>query len=236
MFEPEAGKNPGLRIAARELRESGASYKRIARAIGISPSTAFAWTRDIALTPEQVTENLSRRPLAGRRAIARRGAAWSERSRQRRAAFQEAGRRYARSANDPLHRSGCMLYWAEGRKDRNCVRISNSDVAMLAYFRRFLTECFEISLARLAFSLHVYLDNGRSLREIEEQWLNALDIPRSCLRRHQVNPLPRSSSGSKRNRLPLGVGNLSYCSTEIVQHIYGAIQEYAGFDEPRWLD
>jgi hypothetical protein len=22
----------------------------------------------------------------------------------------------------------------------------------------------------------------------------------------------------------------------IVQHIYGAIQEYAGFEEPRWLD
>jgi len=32
------------------------------------------------------------------------------------------------------------------------------------------------------------------------------------------------------------VGNLAYCSTEIVQHIYGAIQEYAGFEEPRWLD
>jgi hypothetical protein len=25
-------------------------------------------------------------------------------------------------------------------------------------------------------------------------------------------------------------------STAIVQHIYGAIQEYGGFDEPRWLD
>jgi hypothetical protein len=25
-------------------------------------------------------------------------------------------------------------------------------------------------------------------------------------------------------------------STHLVQHIYGAIQEYAGFDEPRWLD
>ena len=25
-------------------------------------------------------------------------------------------------------------------------------------------------------------------------------------------------------------------STRILQHIYGAIQEYAGFEEPRWLD
>jgi hypothetical protein len=29
---------------------------------------------------------------------------------------------------------------------------------------------------------------------------------------------------------------LSLGSTQIVQHIYGAIQEYAGFEEPRWLD
>jgi hypothetical protein len=25
-------------------------------------------------------------------------------------------------------------------------------------------------------------------------------------------------------------------STQIVQHIYGAIQEYCGFDRPEWLD
>jgi hypothetical protein len=25
-------------------------------------------------------------------------------------------------------------------------------------------------------------------------------------------------------------------STHLVQHIYGAIQEYARFEEPRWLD
>jgi hypothetical protein len=25
-------------------------------------------------------------------------------------------------------------------------------------------------------------------------------------------------------------------STRVVQHIYGAIQEYAGFDKPAWLD
>ena len=25
-------------------------------------------------------------------------------------------------------------------------------------------------------------------------------------------------------------------STRVVQHIFGAIQEYGGFDEPRWLD
>ncbi len=84
--------------------------------------------------------------------------------------------------------------------------------------------------------LHVYLGNGLELNEIEDYWLNLLELPRSCLRGHCVNPLPTSSSGRKRNKLPYGVCNLSVHSTEIVQHIYGAIQEYGGFEEPRWLD
>jgi hypothetical protein len=41
----------------------------------------------------------------------------------------------------------------------------------------------------------------------------------------------------RRNKLPYGVCSIRVRrSTRILQHIYGAIQEYAGFDEPRWLD
>jgi hypothetical protein len=57
------------------------------------------------------------------------------------------------------------------------------------------------------------------------------------LRKHTLNHLPTSSSGGKKNKLPYGVCALRVLrSTRIVQHIYGAIQEYAGFEEPRWLD
>jgi hypothetical protein len=41
----------------------------------------------------------------------------------------------------------------------------------------------------------------------------------------------------KRNRLPYGVCSLRILrSTSLVQHAFGAIQEYAGFEEPRWID
>jgi hypothetical protein len=106
----------------------------------------------------------------------------------------------------------------------------------MAFFRRFLTECFEIESTRFRLSLHVYLGNGLRIEEIEEYWLKVLALPPSCLRKHMINPLPTSSSGQKRNKLPYGVANLSVGDTRITQHIYGAIQEYAGFDEPRWLD
>jgi creatinine amidohydrolase/Fe(II)-dependent formamide hydrolase-like protein len=36
--------------------------------------------------------------------------------------------------------------------------------------------------------------------------------------------------------LPYGTCRLVVHSTEIVQTIYGSIQEYGGFDRPEWLD
>jgi hypothetical protein len=55
------------------------------------------------------------------------------------------------------------------------------------------------------------------------------------LRKHTLNHMPTSSSGRARNKLPYGVCTVYVHSTRVVQHIYGAIQEYGGFDEPAWL-
>ena len=50
-----------------------------------------------------------------------------------------------------------------------------------------------------------------------------------------VNHFPTSSSGRAKRKLPYGVCSLTVHSAWMLQHIYGAIQEYAGFDEPAWL-
>ncbi len=212
-------------------------YKRIAAILGISPATAYAWTRDIELTPEQNRQNLvGPRGPSSPEAVARRAVVWREKNRARRRAYQDAGRARAR-LQQPLHMAHCMLYWAEGRKARNTVQLVNSDASMVRFFRDATRGCFGVGSERFALRLNVYLGNGLTLRQVEDHWLEALDLPRSCLRGHQVNHFPTSSSGRKRNRLPYGVGSLRVSrSTEIVQHIYGAIQEYGSFDEPRWLD
>lgn len=83
----------------------------------------------------------------------------------------------------------------------------------------------------------MYTSNGLTLREIEDFWLHALDLPRSALRKPQLDHFPTSSSGRRRRKLPYGVCTIRVKrSTHLVQHIYGATQEYGGFDEPRWLD
>jgi hypothetical protein len=139
--------------------------------------------------------------------------------------------------SDALHMAGCMLYWGEGAKERNVVKFANSDLAMVRFFVRFLKECFGVSPEEFRIRLNVYTNNGISLRQIEDHWLESLGLPRSCLRGHTLNAFPTSSSGKKRRKLPYGVCSLTVAkSTHILQHIYGAIQEYADFEEPRWLD
>jgi len=128
-----------------------------------------------------------------------------------------------------------MLYWAEGAKGRNTVKFVNSDPQMVWFFRRFLTEALAVEVEKIAMTLNVYTTNGLTIEEIERYWLELLELPDSSVRKHTLNHLPTSSSGKAKHKLPFGVCTLVVHSSRVVQHIYGAIQEYAGFDEPAWL-
>jgi len=211
-------------------------YKRIAACLGVSPSSAYAWTSDIELTEEQKAANL-RGPRGPRNPdeVRKRARAWAARCRQRRAASQQEGRAAAR-CGDPLHLAGCMLYWAEGGKRRNAIQFTNSDPRMVAFFRTFLVTALGIASEDIHLSINVYTNNGMSIDQIEKYWLDLLELPKSSARGHVLNHTPTSSSGRATNKLPYGVARLSVHQTDKIQHVYGAIQEYAEFDEPAWLD
>lgn len=230
-------RKPKQYARARQLRARGEPLKRIAKELGVSVSSVHGWTRDIVLTPEQRKHNLRgpRGPQNPER-VARRAATWRRVNRERRRQFQDHGRQKARES-DPLHLAGCMLYWAEGAKDRNNVVLANSDPEMVRLFARFLRESMGVGPMDMTIRINAYTGNGLSLREIEEWWLDALELPDESVRKGIENHRPTSSSGKKKNKLPYGVCALRVKrSTWLVQHIFGAIQEYVGFDEPRWLD
>jgi hypothetical protein len=230
MFVPPRSPRLAREFAeARRLRHEGVAVRRIAEELGVSVSSVSVWTRDIELTPEQRAANLAR-------AGSVRGTAWSERYRELRRVYQREGRIRARRS-EPLHIAGCMLYWAEGAKDRNQAALANGDPAMVEAFMLFLRSCFGLTSDDVTFNLNVYTGNGLTIDEIEQLWMKRLGLPKSCARKHTVNHFPTSSSGRRPNKLPHGVCTLKVKkSTRIVQHIYGAIQEYAGIDCPEWLD
>ena len=201
--------------------------KQIARRLGVSVSSVSLWVRDIELSPEQRAA-LQNKISGG----------WSANAiaaRRRRRACQAGGRRLVRQA-DPLFVAGIMLFWAEGAKARNEAGIVNSDPELLRLFARFLRRFYRVPNYRFRVACNLFADHLERKQEIEQFWLDTLELPRSCLRKSMVNVYSKQSQRKRKGRLPYGTCKLVICDTAVVQSIYGAIQEYAGFERPEWLD
>jgi hypothetical protein len=129
-----------------------------------------------------------------------------------------------------------MLYWAEGAKARNTLKITNADPEVLTFFARFLRREFAVPAERMKVWCNLFADHLERQQEIEAYWLTRLDLPRESLRKSTVNVYSKYSKKKRMNRLPYGTCALIVHSTRLVQTIYGSIQEYAGFERPEWLD
>lgn len=207
--------------------------REIADILRVSRSSVSVWVRDIELSVAQHEALRRRNPIYnGQRlgAIVR-----SRQARDRRLGWQEEGRTKARN-DDRLHVAGCMLFWAEGSKHRNGVDFCNSDPDMMRFFVRFLRCCYAVADEKMRVSCNLFADHLERQREIERFWLRTLDLPDSSLRKSIVNVYSKHSQKKRTNVLPYGTCKLVVSSTELVQSIFGAIQEYGGFTNETWVD
>jgi hypothetical protein len=209
------------------------SVKEIARVVGVAPSSVSLWVRDIALTAEQLESLRQRNPAYNNQL---RGATRNaERGRARRLAAQADGRARVRRW-EPLYVAGVMLYWAEGDKSsRNAARLSNSDPDLLRLFVRFLRECFGVADHQMALTCNLFADHLDRQIEIEQFWLDTVELPRERLCKSFVDVYSKYSQKKRTNKLPYGTTRVVAHSTYVVQNIFGAIQEYGGFERPEWL-
>lgn len=127
-----------------------------------------------------------------------------------------------------------MLYWAEGTKGRNALIFTNSDLGMMQLFVRFLRESLQVPHKAMSLRVIAFSNNGLTQTEIEDYWLKGLGFTSESLRKGRFNQPDRNSKGV--HILPYGTCHVRVSKTEVVQHVYGAIQEYAGVDVPEWLD
>ena len=219
-------------LAQRLRREEGAAIGEIARRVGVSKSSVSIWVRHIELTAAQREALVQRNPaynrqLSGWTRMAERR--WAERR-----AFQDAGRRRAREG-DPIFIAGCMLYWAEGAKDRNQLQFVNSDPAMARFFVDFLRRYFELS-GEIRITCRLYADHLAKQTEVENFWLETLALPRTALRKSVVNVYSKYSKRLRVGNLPYGTCNVVVSRTWLTQTIFGAIQEIGGFTREAWLE
>lgn len=66
--------------------------------------------------------------------------------------------------------------------------------------------------------------------------MKTLGLPKSSIKKTNiVKDRDGNKSGTKRNRHVYGMCTVTINRTDIVQHIFGAIQEIADFNCPEWL-
>ena len=231
MFSKMKTKQRELARAIR--RQEGAPIKEIARRIGVAPSSVSRWVRDIELTPAQERELRRRKPAYNRQLSGTAKQAANRRA--ERIAYQEAGRRLALQ-RDSSHVAGCMLYWAEGEKDRNALRFYNSDPEMVRFFVFFLKTYVDLRDEEIKITCNLFADHIQRQHEIEQFWLDVAQLSKRSLCKSYVNVYSRHSKKKRTNRLPYGTVRVTVCRTRVVQSIFGSIQEYAGFEREAWLE
>ena len=129
-----------------------------------------------------------------------------------------------------------MLYWAEGAKNRNQIRFTNSDPEMARLFVKFLRTYFNLGDAAIRVTCNLFADHVERQHEIEQFWLSTLDLPPTSLRQSTVNVYSKYSKKKRANKLPYGTCRVVVSRTRIAQSIFGSIQEYAGFERKAWLE
>ena len=215
------------RKEARKLRkEKGLSIGKIAEELEVSKSSVSLWVRDIELTREQ---EMNLKPCNRPDAIRKQSEFYSK----KRLEYQKRGRVRVLE-EDALYISGCMLYWGEGSKNKNTIYFTNSDPNMMVFFMKFLRKKFDVQDEKISISINCF-DDILGLSKIQKFWLEKLDLPKKCMKKCQVNHHSNYSKKKRKNKLKYGTCRIQVASVEIIQEIYGAIQEYGGFENEEWL-
>jgi hypothetical protein len=216
---------------AIRLRKEGKSYSQISQILKVHRSSIKRWLRNLELSNKE-RENLT---INNKIRFIDEAKNRSQKALLKRKKYQQSGRDYAKK-EITLHIAGCMLYWAEGKQSKNILGITNSDINMIRFFIKFLQDCYNVSNDRLVLRINCY-DDIYDQNTIENYWIKSLGLKQTNLRKTILNNQSKYSQNKKRGKLPYGTACLIVKkSTELVQNIYGAIQEYANFNNIDWLN
>lgn len=129
-----------MKNKAIELRTNGKSIREISNLLGVSKSSVSIWCKNIELTDFQKKELDKRNPTSKNYVGEKSSNLISEKAKSKRIEYQKNGSKLAVGFN--LFLAGCMLYWGEGSKNKNCVKITNYDPEMLKFFCQIFERMF----------------------------------------------------------------------------------------------
>jgi hypothetical protein len=117
--------------------------------------------------------------------------------------------------------TGIMLYWGEGAKTGNCVKLANSNPGIIKVFLLFLRKICGIDEKRIKMILHIYPDQDRNF--LESFWSSITGIE---LERFYKSHLLQGKKGTYKNKSLYGTTTISYGDKKLLKLILAWIGEY----------
>ena len=109
--------------------------------------------------------------------------------------------------NDRVALVGAALYWAEGAKHRNHLKLSNADAAMISAYMYWLRNSLQVLEEDIRCHVYGYTDNGYTEKDLLRYWSTVTRVPTT---RFYKTVFVKSKGRKKRkNVLPFGVLHVS---------------------------
>ena len=179
----------------KDLRRLGMSYGEIMMLIDVKKSTLATWCRDVVLAEEQLSAIKER---TGSRIGIPVDTNWRRRleiEEIRQRATEEVGE----LARDPYWIAGVVLYWAEGAKTRNHLKLANTDPAALRLFVAWVRSFLD---PEADFSLQLHLHEGNDEPAARAFWQQETGLFEANFYRTFIKP---KGTGHRKNHLSHGV-------------------------------
>lgn len=192
----------------------------IAKELQVAKSSVSYWVRDIVLTKSQRTR-LNKNGHSVEAIEKRRQARLANTKRQREKIQCAAAEEVRVLKHNPIWCLGIALYWGEGGKTQQSVRLANSDPAVISLIMRFFREICELPEEK--FHGHVHTFSHQNAKKAEKYWSKVSGIP--AKRFYKTYIKPSSASKHKRDTLPYGTFQVYAHDTNCFHRIIGWIEE-----------
>lgn len=181
----------------RDLRRAGLSYGEIMELIPVKKSTLATWCRDVRLSDAQIEAIGDRTSQESGEPRDTQWRRWKEIEAIRRDAATQVS-----DFRDPLWLAGVTLYWAEGSKTRNQLRLANTDPDALRLFVSWIRAFVDASAQ---FSIQLHLHEGNDELSAMEYWCGETGLHEANFYKTYIKP---KGTGHRKNHLPWGVCTL----------------------------
>lgn len=171
---------------ALAMRKSGKSIRDIEIALEIPRSTLSGWLKDVELSPSQRKVLLSKNRMGLTKARVLAAKAHKDNKLRRiesvNAAINSTLRSLPTDDMAILELALAMLYFGEGSKTKQGLRLGNSDPRIIHFYVDSLKKLYGLTENSLYFALHLRADQDVEKEKIF--WSQALDMPVSNFRYH----------------------------------------------------